>query len=152
MVPKLFGTRGWFHGRQFFHELGGGGLKLKLQYFGYLMQTYNSLEKTIMLGKTEGKWRRGCQRMRWLDGITEQWIWTWANSRRWWGTGRPVMLQSMGSRRGRHDWATEQLWGWGMVWDDLSALHLLCTLFPVLLHQPHLRLSDIRSWRLGTPV
>ena len=45
-------------------------LKLKLQYFGYLMQRANSLEKTLMLGKTEGRRRRGQQRMRWLDGIT----------------------------------------------------------------------------------
>ena len=43
---------------------------LKLQYFGHLMQIVNSLEKTVMLGKTEGRRRRGHQRMRWLDGIT----------------------------------------------------------------------------------
>ena len=46
-------------------------LKLKLQYFGYLMQRADSFEKTLMLGKTEGKKRRGQQRMRWLDGITD---------------------------------------------------------------------------------
>ena len=46
-------------------------LKLKLQYFGLLMQRDNSLGKTLMLGKTEGKRRRGQQRMRWLDGITD---------------------------------------------------------------------------------
>ena len=45
-------------------------LKLKLQYFGYLMRRADSLEKTLMLGKIEGKRRRGRQRMRWLDGIT----------------------------------------------------------------------------------
>ena len=45
-------------------------LKLKLQYFGYLLQRTDSLEKTLMLGKTEGR-RRGRQRMRWLDGITD---------------------------------------------------------------------------------
>ena len=45
-------------------------LKLKLQYFGYLMQRADSLEKTLMLGKIEGRRRRGWQRMRWLDGIT----------------------------------------------------------------------------------
>ena len=44
-------------------------LKLKLQYFGHLMQTANSLEKSLVLGKTEGRRRRRCQRMRWLDGI-----------------------------------------------------------------------------------
>ena len=47
------------------------GLKLKLQYFGHLMQRADSLEKTLMLGKTEGRGRRGRQRMRWLDGITD---------------------------------------------------------------------------------
>ena len=46
-------------------------LKLKLQYFGHLMQTADSLEKTLMLGKTEGRRRRVSQRMRWLDGITD---------------------------------------------------------------------------------
>ena len=46
-------------------------LKLKLQYFGHLMQRANSLEKTLMLGKIEGKRQRGQQRMRWLDGITD---------------------------------------------------------------------------------
>ena len=45
-------------------------LKLKLQYFGHLMRRANSFEKTLMLGKTEGRRRRGLQRMRWLDGIT----------------------------------------------------------------------------------
>ena len=46
-------------------------LKLKLQYFGHLMERANSLEKTLMLGKTEGRRRRGQQRMRWLDGVTD---------------------------------------------------------------------------------
>ena len=46
-------------------------LQLELQYFGHLMQRANSLEKTLMLGKMEGKRRRGQQRMRWLDGITD---------------------------------------------------------------------------------
>ena len=55
------------------HEYSQEGLmlKLKLQYFGHLMQKANSLEKTLMLGKIEGKKRRGWQRMRWLDGITD---------------------------------------------------------------------------------
>ena len=46
-------------------------LKLKLQYFGHLLQRVDSFEKTLMLGKTEGRRRRGRQRMRWLDGITD---------------------------------------------------------------------------------
>ena len=52
------------------YSLEGLMLKLKLQYFDYLMWRANSLEKTLMLGKVEGRWRRGQQRMRWLDGIT----------------------------------------------------------------------------------
>ena len=51
--------------------LEGLALKLKLQYFGYLLQRADSLEKTLMLGKIEGRRRRGRQRMRWLDGITD---------------------------------------------------------------------------------
>ena len=51
------------------YSLEGLMLKLKLQYFGHLMQRANSLEKTLMLGKIEGRRRRGRQRMRWLDGI-----------------------------------------------------------------------------------
>ena len=53
------------------HLLEGLMLKLKLQYFGYLLRRVDSLEKTLILGKTEGKRRRGRQRMRWLDGITD---------------------------------------------------------------------------------
>ena len=53
------------------YSLEGLILKLKLQYFGHLMPRADSLEKTLMLGKIEGKRRRGQQRMRWLDGITD---------------------------------------------------------------------------------
>ena len=53
------------------HSLEGLRLKLKLQYFGHLMPRADSLEKTLMLGKIEGKRRRGQQRMRWLDSITD---------------------------------------------------------------------------------
>ena len=60
------------------YSLEGLMLKLKLQYFGHLMWRANSLEKTLMLGKIEGKRRRGWQRMRWLNSITDSWI--WANS------------------------------------------------------------------------
>ena len=52
-------------------SLEGLMLKLKLQYFGQLMRRADSFEKTVMLGKIEGRRRRGCQRMRWLDGITD---------------------------------------------------------------------------------
>ena len=53
------------------YSLEGLMLKLKLQYFGHLIRRTNSLDKTVMLGKTEGRRRRGRQRMRWLDGITD---------------------------------------------------------------------------------
>ena len=53
------------------YSLEGLMMKLKLQYFGHLMQRADSLEKTLMLGKIEGRRRRGQQRMRWLDGITD---------------------------------------------------------------------------------
>ena len=77
------------------------------QSFGHLMQRTDSLEKTLVLGKIEGRRRRGWQRMRWLDGITDSmtWVWTSSRSRRW--TGKPGVLQSMGSQRVGHDWETE---------------------------------------------
>ena len=53
------------------YSLGGLLLKLKLQYFGHLMRRVDSLEKTLMLGKIESRGKRGQQRMRWLDGITD---------------------------------------------------------------------------------
>ena len=53
------------------YSLEGLMLKVKLQYFGHLMQRADSLEETLMLGKTEGRRRRGRQRMRWLDGVTD---------------------------------------------------------------------------------
>ena len=64
------------------YSLEGLMLKLKLQCFGHLMWKADSLEKTLILGKIEGRKRRGRQRMRWLDGIMTQWTWVWANSRR----------------------------------------------------------------------
>ena len=84
--------------------------KLKLQYFGHLMWRTDWLEKTLMLGKIEGIRRRGPQRMWWLDGITDSTDMSWASSGSWRWTGRPGVLQSMGSQRVKHDWATELNW------------------------------------------
>ena len=65
------------------------------------------ISKDLMLGKIEGR-RRGWQRMRWLDGKSPtQWTWVWVNSGSWWWTGKPGVLQSMGSQRVGHDWAAE---------------------------------------------
>ena len=85
------------------YSLEGLMLKLKLQYFDYLMWRADLLGKTLMLGKIKGGRRRGWQKMRWLDGITTQWTWVSINSRSWWWTGRPSVLQSMGSQRFRQD-------------------------------------------------
>ena len=87
------------------YSLEGLMLKLKLQYFCYLMWRTDLLEKTLMLGKIKGGRRRGQQRMRWLDGIT-QWTWVWVSFRSWWWTGKPGVLQSMESQRVGHDWVT----------------------------------------------
>ena len=78
------------------YSLEGLILKLKLQYFGHLMRRTDSFEKTLMLAKIEGGRRRGWQRMRWLNGITDCWKWIWENSGSWWWTGRPGVLQSIG--------------------------------------------------------
>ena len=96
-------------------SLEGLMLKLQLQYFGHLMQRADSFEKTLMLGKIEGRRRREQQRMRWLDGITDSMDMGLVDSGNWWWTGRPGVLQFMGSQRVRHAWATELNWKiWGL--------------------------------------
>ena len=90
--------------------IGRTDAEAELQYFGHLMRRTDWLYKTLMLGKTEGGRRRGQQRMRWLDGITDSMTWVWVNSGNWRWTGRPGMLQSMGSQRVGQDWATELNW------------------------------------------
>ena len=92
------------------YSLEGLILKLKLQYFGHLMGRTDSFEKTLMLGKIEG-WGEVDDRGwdGWMASPT-QWTWVWASSGSWWWTGKPGVLQPMGSQRVAHDWATKLNW------------------------------------------
>ena len=88
------------------YSLEGLMLKLKFQYCGHLMQRTDSLEKILMRErlKAEEEVDRGWDS--WMASPT-WWTWVWASSRSWWWTGKPGVLQSMGSQRVRHDWTTE---------------------------------------------
>ena len=89
-------------------SLGGLMLKLKLQYFGHLISRADSLEKTLMRLRAGGEGNhRG-----WDDWMASpiRWTWVWVDSGSWWWTGRPGVLQFMGSQRVGHNWATELNW------------------------------------------
>ena len=98
-------------------SLEGLMLKLKLQYFGHLMQRVDSLEKTLMLG---GLGAGGEGDDRGWDGwmaLLTRWTWVLVNSGCWWWTGRPGVLWFMGLQRVGHDWATELNW---LNWDNIT--------------------------------
>ena len=91
-------------------SLEGLMLRLKLQYYGHLMQRVDSFKESLMMRGSGGKRRR--DNRGWDGWITSptQCTWVWLNSESWWWTRRPGVLQSMGSQRVGHDWATKLSW------------------------------------------
>ena len=103
-------------------SLEGLMLKLKLQYFGHLLQRADWFEKTLMLEGIGGRRRRGRQRWDgWMASPT-QWTWVWVNSESWWWTGKPGVLRFMGSQRVEHDWGTEL--NWKLVFSSFKNWHV----------------------------
>ena len=117
------------------YSLEGLMLKLKLQHFGHLMRRTDSSEKILTLGKTEGR-KKGDNRgwYGWMAPLTH-WTWVLVNSGSWWWTGKPGVLQSMGSQRVGHNWAeTERslnfipgIWANMAKWKLLSCVWLFAT-------------------------
>ena len=95
-------------GNQHWVFIEGLLLKLKLQYFGHLIERAKSLEKTLLLGKTKAKGEGGSREWDGWMASSILWIWFWANSGRVWKTEEPDVLQPMGLRRVRYNLATEQ--------------------------------------------
>ena len=106
-------------GNQFWIFIGRTDAEVETSVFGQRMWRTDSLEKTLMLEKTEGWKRRGNRG--WDDWMASptQWTWVWAISRSWWWTGKPGELQSRGSQRVRHNWVTELNWrGKNLTWGN----------------------------------
>ena len=107
------------------YSLEGLMLKLKLQYFGHLMQRADSLEKTLMLGKIEGGRRKGWQRMRWLDGITDSMDMSLSKLRELVMDREAWRAAIHGLQRVRDDWAAELNWI-ELIHDIFHILLTLC--------------------------
>ena len=107
---------------------------------GYLMRRADSFEKTLMLGKIEGRRRRGRQRMRWLDHITDSMDMCLSRLGSWWWTGKPSVLLSVGSQRVRHNWVTELNWmPRSCTFVACGSVHLIWALFGNILNLSILR-------------
>ena len=120
------------------YSLEGVMLKLKPWYSGHLMRKVDSLEKTLMLAKNGGRRRRDDRGWRgWMASLT-QWTWVWANSGRWWRTGEPGVLQSVGSQRVGRDWATG-----GSAASSVPCSILLIGEWAGLQNGPRLRLGSL---------
>ena len=91
------------------YSLEGLMLKLKLKYFGHLMWRTDSLEKTLIWERLKAGEGDDTRWDGWMASLT-QWTWVWEGSRHWWRTGQPGVLQSMGSQRVGHDWASKLNW------------------------------------------
>ena len=85
--------------------------------FGHLLQETDSFEKTLLLAKIEGTRKRGPQKVRWLDGITDSMDMSFSKLREWWWTRCPGVPWSIGLQRVRHDWVTE------LNWSELTEYH-----------------------------